>query len=157
MSSSKRSPSQATTIDLLPAEELLRDLLLECRQQLATPELEVWITGGWNEASYQQRALDLGIEFKKFNGFHSTKKNLDKSKKLETAVGRIFGLDLDLVNLRCARRHTTTIVVLQKRSLAPSRKMHSDVTQLPMPCSLTCKTERLPTLLAEAWTIWRLA
>ncbi|KAJ0147648.1 Uncharacterized protein HZ326_9720 [Fusarium oxysporum f. sp. albedinis] len=86
MSSSKRSPSQATTIDLLPAEELLRDLLLECRQQLATPELEVWITGGWNEASYQQRALDLGIEFKKFNGFHSTKKNLDKSKKLETAV-----------------------------------------------------------------------
>ncbi|RKK53812.1 hypothetical protein BFJ66_g4990 [Fusarium oxysporum f. sp. cepae] len=40
MSSSKRSPSQATTIDLLPAEELLRDLLLECRQQLATPELE---------------------------------------------------------------------------------------------------------------------
>ncbi|KAJ4143493.1 CCA tRNA nucleotidyltransferase, mitochondrial [Fusarium oxysporum] len=78
MSSSKRSPSQATTIDLLPAEELLRDLLLECRQQLATPELE-------NEASYQQRALDLGIEFKKFNGFHSTKKNLDKSKKLETA------------------------------------------------------------------------
>lgn len=47
MSSSKRSPSQATTIDLLPAEELLRDLLLECRQQLATPELEVWITGGW--------------------------------------------------------------------------------------------------------------
>ncbi|EMT70979.1 CCA tRNA nucleotidyltransferase, mitochondrial [Fusarium odoratissimum] len=135
MSSSKRAPSQATTIDLLPAEELLRDLLLECRQQLATPELEVWITGGWvrdrlmgihcsdldialstmsgvqfgnlltefleqNEASYQQRALDLGIEFKKFNGFHSTKKNLDKSKKLETAVGRIFGLDLDLVNLR---------------------------------------------------------
>ncbi|KAH7216847.1 poly(A) polymerase [Fusarium oxysporum] len=85
MSSSKRAPSQATTIDLLPAEELLRDLLLECRQQLATPELEVWITGGWNEASYQQRALDLGIEFKKFNGFHSTKKNLDKSKKLETA------------------------------------------------------------------------
>ncbi|KAL5585098.1 hypothetical protein FOVSG1_014487 [Fusarium oxysporum f. sp. vasinfectum] len=135
MSSSKRAPSQATTIDLLPAKELLRDLLLECRQQLATPELEVWITGGWvrdrlmgihcsdldialstmsgvqfgnlltefleqNEASYQQRALDLGIEFRKFNGFHSTKKNLDKSKKLETAVGRIFGLDLDLVNLR---------------------------------------------------------
>ncbi|KAF9777348.1 hypothetical protein IL306_004446, partial [Fusarium sp. DS 682] len=53
-----------------------------------------------NEASYRQRALDLGIEYKKFNGFHTTKKNLDKSKKLETAVGTIFGLDLDLVNLR---------------------------------------------------------
>ncbi|KAL9568443.1 hypothetical protein ACKAV7_007493 [Fusarium commune] len=127
--------SQATTIDLLLAEELLRDLLLGCRQQLATPDLEIWITGGWvrdrlmcipcsdldialstmtgvqfgnlltefleqNEAPYRQRALDVGIEFKKFNGFHSTKKNLDKSKKLETAVGRIFGLDLDLVNLR---------------------------------------------------------
>ncbi|KAJ4266068.1 CCA tRNA nucleotidyltransferase, mitochondrial [Fusarium torreyae] len=53
-----------------------------------------------NEASYRQRALELGIEFNKFNGFHTTKKNLDKSKKLETAVGRIFGLDVDLVNLR---------------------------------------------------------
>ncbi|KAG7413595.1 CCA tRNA nucleotidyltransferase [Fusarium oxysporum f. sp. rapae] len=110
---------QATTIDLLLAEELLRDLLLGCRQQLATPDLEIWITGGWVRdrlmcipcsdldialstmtAPYRQRALDVGIEFKKFNGFHSTKKNLDKSKKLETAVGRIFGLDLDLVNLR---------------------------------------------------------
>ncbi|KAF4333540.1 poly A polymerase head domain protein [Fusarium beomiforme] len=52
-----------------------------------------------NEATYRQRALDLGIEFKKFNGFHTNKKNLDKSKKLETAVGTIFGLDIDLVNL----------------------------------------------------------
>ncbi|KAH7164232.1 hypothetical protein DER46DRAFT_626243 [Fusarium sp. MPI-SDFR-AT-0072] len=33
--------------DLLLAEELLRDLLLGCRQQLATPDLEIWITGGW--------------------------------------------------------------------------------------------------------------
>ncbi|KAI1032938.1 hypothetical protein LB504_006675 [Fusarium proliferatum] len=137
MPSSKLAPSQATTIYLLPAEELLRDLLLGCRQQLVTQELEIWITGGWvrdrllgipcsdldialstmtgvqfgsllteflkqNEASYRQRALDSGIEFKQFHGFHSTKKNLDKSKKkkIETAVGRIFGLDLDLVNLR---------------------------------------------------------
>ncbi|RKK73471.1 hypothetical protein BFJ69_g9315 [Fusarium oxysporum] len=135
MSSSKRAPSQATTIDLLPAEELLRDLLLECRQQLATPELEVWITGGWvrdrlmgipcsdldialKEASYQQRALDLGIEFKKFNGFHSTKKNLDKSKKLETAVGRIFGLDLDLVNLRRDATANALFFDLQNRKVA---------------------------------------
>ncbi|EWG49355.1 hypothetical protein FVEG_08912 [Fusarium verticillioides 7600] len=135
MPSSKLAPGQATTIDLLPAEELLRDLLLECRQKLATPDLEIWITGGWvrdrllgipcadldialstmtgvqfgilltkflkqNEGSYRQRALGLGIDFNEFNGFHTTNKNLDKSKKLETAVGRIFGLDLDLVNLR---------------------------------------------------------
>ncbi|KAH7244020.1 uncharacterized protein BKA55DRAFT_691833 [Fusarium redolens] len=124
-SSPKLASNQATTIVLLPAEELLRDLLLGCRQQSVTQELEIWITGGWvrdrllgipcsdldialstmtgvqfgnllaefleqNEASYRQRALNLGIEFKKFNGFHTTKKNLDK----------IFGLDLDLVNLR---------------------------------------------------------
>ncbi|KAJ3509154.1 hypothetical protein NM208_g15707 [Fusarium decemcellulare] len=129
------SSTQPDSIDLLPAEELLRDLLLGCRQELATKELEIWITGGWvrdrllgiacsdldialstmtgvqfgnllteflkqNEASYRQRALDLGVEFNEFNGFHTTRKNLDKSKKLETAVGRIFGLDLDLVNLR---------------------------------------------------------
>lgn len=136
MSSSKLAPGQAATIDLLPAEELLRDLLLECRQQLATPDLEIWINGGGvrdrllgipcadldialstmtgmqfgnlltkflkqDEGSYRQRALGLGIDFNELNGFHKTKKNLDKPKKLETAVGRIFGLgDLDLVNLR---------------------------------------------------------
>ncbi|KAF5977011.1 tRNA nucleotidyltransferase [Fusarium coicis] len=54
-----------------------------------------------DEGSYRQRALGLGIDFNEFNGFHITKNNLDKSKNLETAVGRIFGLDdLDLVNLR---------------------------------------------------------
>ncbi|CAM1511365.1 Fc.00g088780.m01.CDS01 [Cosmosporella sp. VM-42] len=53
-----------------------------------------------NEDTYRQRASNLGVQFRNFTGFHSTKKNLDKSKRLETTIGRIFGLDLDLVNLR---------------------------------------------------------
>jgi tRNA nucleotidyltransferase/poly(A) polymerase len=33
------------SIVLLPAEQLLRELLLECAQHF--PGLEIWITGGW--------------------------------------------------------------------------------------------------------------
>lgn len=49
---------------------------------------------------YYERAAQLGLPKKDFTGFNTTKKNLDKSKKLETAVGRLFDLDIDLVNLR---------------------------------------------------------
>ncbi|KAI1822233.1 putative poly(A) polymerase [Xylaria intraflava] len=52
-----------------------------------------------NEALYRKRAAELNIPYH-FSGFHTTKKNLGKSKRLETAVGSIFGLDIDLVNLR---------------------------------------------------------
>lgn len=53
-----------------------------------------------NEERYQQRALELGVQESKFTGFHTTKKNPRKSKMLATAVGKVFGLDVDLVNLR---------------------------------------------------------
>ncbi|KAH7309664.1 hypothetical protein B0I35DRAFT_440426 [Stachybotrys elegans] len=132
----KFSGAQNAQITLLPAEKLLRDLLLDCRNELDDPSsLGMWITGGWvrdrllgipcsdvdialssmtgvqfgnaltsflekNGQSYLDRANQLGLPKSKFSGFNTTKKNLDKSKKLETAVGRLFGLDLDLVNLR---------------------------------------------------------
>ncbi|KAJ8125675.1 hypothetical protein O1611_g7961 [Lasiodiplodia mahajangana] len=122
-------------IVLLPAEELLRELLLECAQHF--PGLEIWITGGWVrdrllgipssdldlalsnvtgrefgkfleefsarpeiESKYRLKADGLGIPDSKFTRFHVTERNADMSKKLETAGGKLFGLDVDLVNLR---------------------------------------------------------
>ncbi len=122
---------------LLPAEQLLRELLLECAQQF--PGLDIWITGGWVrdrllglpssdvdfalsnmtgrafggalqdftarpeiESKYHQRALDLGIpdSESRFTRFHIMEKNVGAAKNLETAGGKLFGLDIDLANLR---------------------------------------------------------
>ncbi|KAI0182318.1 putative poly(A) polymerase [Xylaria flabelliformis] len=122
-------------IVLLPAEKLLRELLLECAQHF--PGLEIWITGGWVrdrllgipssdldlalssvtgrefgkflekfsaepeiESKYRSKADDLGIPESKFTQFHVMERNADMSKKLETVGGKLFGLDIDLVNLR---------------------------------------------------------
>ncbi|KAK2608397.1 CCA tRNA nucleotidyltransferase, mitochondrial [Conoideocrella luteorostrata] len=123
------------TIELLPAEQLLRELILECARHF--PGLEVWIAGGWVrdrllgitssdldlalskvtgrefgkflegfsskpeiEAKYLQKAADLGIPDARFTRFHIMERNVNKAKKLETAGGKLFGLDIDLVNLR---------------------------------------------------------
>ena len=122
-------------IVLLPAEQLLRELLLECAQNL--PGLDIWITGGWVrdrllglpssdldlalsnmtgrafgaflqrfsarpdvESKYRQRAADLAIPDSRFTRFHVIEKNAGAAKNLETAGGKLFGLDIDLANLR---------------------------------------------------------
>ncbi len=123
------------TIILLPAEQLLREFVLECARHF--PGLEIWITGGWVrdrllgmlssdldlslskvtgrdfgkflesfstkpeiESKYRRKAADLGISNFAFTRFHVVKRNVGMSKKLETAGGKLFGLDIDLVNLR---------------------------------------------------------
>ncbi|KAM4060950.1 poly A polymerase head domain-containing protein [Hirsutella rhossiliensis] len=129
------------TITLLPAESLLRSLLLDSREHMAQSKiatasnLDIWFTGGWvrdrlldipcsdidiavstmtgqafgdaladffqqNEQRYQQRARELGVQNATMSGLHTTKQNLRKSKQLETTIGHIFGLDVDIVNLR---------------------------------------------------------
>ncbi|KAI0478449.1 putative poly(A) polymerase [Xylariaceae sp. FL0804] len=121
--------------ELLPAERLLRELLLECAQHF--PELEIWVTGGWVrdrllgipsddldfalstvtgrefgkflesfyakpeiESKYRKKAADLGISDSSFTRFHIMEKNAATAKNLETAGAKLFGLDIDLVNLR---------------------------------------------------------
>ncbi|KAI0449034.1 poly(A) polymerase [Xylaria acuta] len=138
----QRLMRQNEAITLLPAEELLRELLLGCREYIKKSEgvssaasLEIWITGGWvrdrllgtpcsdidvalstmtganfgyyltrylheNEIFYQKRATEPDVQYARFSGFHITKRNAGKLKYLETAIGAVFGLDLDLVNLR---------------------------------------------------------
>jgi tRNA nucleotidyltransferase/poly(A) polymerase len=120
---------------LLPAEQLLRELLLECAQHF--PGLDIWITGGWVrdrllgipssdldlalsnmtgrafaeflqgfsarpdiESKYRQKAAGLGIPDSRFTRFHIMEKNAGAAKNLETAGGKLFGLDIDLANLR---------------------------------------------------------
>ena len=126
-----------TPVVLLPAEQLLRELLLECAEQF--PDLDIWITGGWVrdrllgipssdldfalsnmtgrafggslqeftarsdiESKYRQKAADLGIpdSESRFTRFHIMEKNVGAAKNLETAGGKLFGLDIDLANLR---------------------------------------------------------
>ncbi len=62
-------------IALLPAEQLLRELLLECAQHF--PGLEIWITGGW------VRDRLLGIP------------SSDVDLALNKVTGRVFGKFLE--------------------------------------------------------------
>lgn len=126
------------TVSLLPAEELLRRLLLDCRNNMRrdspASKLEMWFTGGWvrdkllgiqssdidatlstmtgmqfgtalddflqqHGGKYQEEARKIGVPYN-FRGVHKTARNPEKSKHLETAIIHIFGLDVDLVNLR---------------------------------------------------------
>ncbi|KAI8623590.1 putative poly(A) polymerase [Xylariaceae sp. FL1651] len=52
------------------------------------------------EYKYHLKADELGISDSKFTRFHIMERNADMAKKLETAGGKLFGLDVDLVNLR---------------------------------------------------------
>ncbi|KAI3317646.1 putative poly(A) polymerase [Xylariaceae sp. AK1471] len=52
------------------------------------------------EYKYRLKADELGIPDSKFTRFHIMERNADMAKKLETAGGKLFGLDVDLVNLR---------------------------------------------------------
>lgn len=53
------------------------------------------------ENKYSRKAADLGIpSLGGSTRFHIVQRNADASKKLETTGGRLFGLDVDLVNLR---------------------------------------------------------
>lgn len=129
---------QYDTITLLPAEQLLSQLLLDCRDSMpprsGSPTLDIWYTGGWvrdkllglqstdidaalssmtgvqfgvalenffrkNETKYRQDAQGLGIP-PVFKGLHKTTRRPEKSKHLETCIVHVFGLSVDLVNLR---------------------------------------------------------
>lgn len=126
------------TVHLLPAENLLRELLLDCRNNMpsdpASSNLEMWFTGGWvrdkllgiqshdidatlstmtglqfgtalgeflegHGDRYRVEAEKIGVPYD-FKGVHVTARNPEKSKHLETAIIHIFGLDVDIVNLR---------------------------------------------------------
>lgn len=127
------------TINLLPAEQLLRQLMLDCRNHLLLSDpvsspLEIWFTGGWvrdkllgiptsdidaalstmtgvqfgaalrdffarEQAHYTQAAHKLSVP-PDFKGLHQTVRKPERSKHLATGIARVFGLDVDLVNLR---------------------------------------------------------
>ncbi|KKY25892.1 putative trna nucleotidyltransferase [Phaeomoniella chlamydospora] len=127
---------QTRTIELLPREKLLQEVLLECRNESGSvpSDLEIRFTGGWVRdkllgidscdidvglssmtgirfgialqshiaevgAKYMKEAENLGVP-PDLKGLHQIAANPEKSKHLETVTTRIFGQDVDLVNLR---------------------------------------------------------
>lgn len=122
-------------IELLPAEQVLREFLLQAAEEF--PNLEIWITGGWVrdrllglpssdldfslnnltgrqfgkflesfsarpeiQSKYGPKADKLGIPGSSSVQFTIIERNAEMAKQLETARGTLFGLDIDLVNLR---------------------------------------------------------
>ncbi|QFZ28813.1 putative CCA tRNA nucleotidyltransferase [Clavispora lusitaniae] len=118
------------TVELNETEKKIKNLLVSfCEEynQQVKPEdrLELRITGGWvrdkllgkesNDLDIainllsgqdfasklleysQQKGMDLG---KNATSLHTIKKNPEKSKHLETCTTKLFGLDIDFVNLR---------------------------------------------------------
>jgi tRNA nucleotidyltransferase/poly(A) polymerase len=148
------STSIPTQIDLSPAEQLLRTLLLDCRDHVASTSDshqedagDMWFVGGWvrdkllgNQSCdidvamsnltgpefashlrvflssepesdeskaevkakgdiYKQQATKNGIPAE-IRGFYEIDRNPKKGKHLQTTSAKIFGLDIDFVNLR---------------------------------------------------------
>jgi hypothetical protein len=52
-----------------------------------------------NGAKYRQEAQKLSVPLE-FNGLHKSSRMSDNSKHLETGIAPVFGLDVDLVNLK---------------------------------------------------------
>lgn len=114
-------------ISLNNTESKIRDLLVEYSNHYNsqhTDPLVLRITGGWVRDKLLNRVshdIDIAInnlsgedfatrlneyisankgEIYKASSIHTIKKNPDKSKHLETCTTKLFGLDLDFVNLR---------------------------------------------------------
>lgn len=124
-------------LSLTPPEQLLRNLLLDCRNQIDTPgmkDLQLRWTGGWvrdkllgvqshdidvalstmtgwqfgqamqtylkeHGQKYEDKATSQGFN-SQLKDIHKIAANPEKSKHLETITTRMFGIDVDFVNLR---------------------------------------------------------
>lgn len=114
------------TITLTPPEENIRNVLVgycDYYNKLNKDPLELRITGGWvrdkllgndshdidiavNHLTGEQFVNGLHEYLKKYepelstNHVHTIKMNPEKSKHLETCTTKLFGIDIDFVNLR---------------------------------------------------------
>lgn len=58
------------TIDLLPVEELLRKLLLDCRNHHGSADLDIWFTGGWvRDKLLGGESHDIDVALSSMTGF----------------------------------------------------------------------------------------
>lgn len=126
------------TLPLTPAEKILRQCLLDCRNEMhSVPGMQSLVlrwTGGWvrdkllgvqshdidvalstmtglqfgqamqsfmkeHGSKYEQEALRQGLD-SQVKDIHTIAANPERSKHLETITTRMFGIDVDLVNLR---------------------------------------------------------
>lgn len=130
LTSSMNATPLTNVVDLNDTEQKIKSLLVlfcdEYNQKVGPAEqLELRITGGWVRDKLlgkESNDLDIAInllsgedfaskllEFSEHKGIdlgknatslHTIKKNPEKSKHLETCTTKLFGLDIDFVNLR---------------------------------------------------------
>ena len=145
-----------TTVKLTETETKLSTLLVEfCNDynsdKLEDQKLELRITGGWvrdkllgDESNDLDIAINhlLGEEFAgklleyaslkhpdlQLKGVHTIKKNPEKSKHLETCTTKLFGLDVDFVNLRSEKYTSDSRVPLIECGTAEEDSLRRDAT-----------------------------
>ncbi len=98
---------QHTTISLLPVEQLLRQLLLDYRDEIlgdsASSKLDIWFTGGW------VRDKLLGIQ------------TMDIDAALSTMTGMQFGKDLEKFY---SRNRANYVQEAKRLCVSPEFKLH---------------------------------
>ena len=147
---------QLHPIKLEPAElDICRALLSFCesynKDKSGPQQLELRITGGWVRDKLlgkQSHDLDIAInhlsgeEFAsrlleylaaedpqlKAQSVHTIKKNPDKSKHLETCTTKLFGLDIDFVNLRSEKYTADSRVPVIECGTAEEDALRRDAT-----------------------------
>ena len=147
---------QLHPIKLEPAESnICRALLSFCdsynKDKSGSQQLELRITGGWVRDKLlgkQSHDLDIAInhlsgeEFAsrlleylaaenpqmKAQSVHTIKKNPDKSKHLETCTTKLFGLDIDFVNLRSEKYTADSRVPVIECGTAEEDALRRDAT-----------------------------
>lgn len=144
------------SIVLSATESKIRDLLVDFSghyNQTAPEPLELRITGGWVRdklLGHESHDLDIAINVlsgedfasqllafaqaqgvnlgKNSFGLHTIKKNPEKSKHLETCTTKLYGLDVDFVNLRSEQYTDDSRVPLVECGTAEEDALRRDAT-----------------------------
>lgn len=152
--SMKRSINQSIVLN--GTESKIRNLLVDfCGQynQTAQQPLELRITGGWvrdkllgNESNDLDIAINVlsgedfasqllsyahsqGVDLgKNASSLHTIKKNPEKSKHLETCTTKLYGLDIDFVNLRSEQYTEDSRVPIIECGTAEEDALRRDAT-----------------------------
>ncbi|CAH6722531.1 CCA tRNA nucleotidyltransferase, mitochondrial [[Candida] jaroonii] len=144
-----------TTIKLNETESQIRDLLMEfCdyhNQKNESSQLVLRITGGWvRDKLLGDESNDLDIAINTLSGedfvtkltdylnenhpnlslkaIHTIKKNPAKSKHLETCTAKIYGLDIDFVNLRSEKYTVDSRIPIIEYGTAEEDALRRDAT-----------------------------
>lgn len=144
------------SVSLNETEQKIRDILLEfCnhynKSNQLEKSLELRITGGWVRdklLGYESHDLDIAVnqlsgeefvgnlmaylqeyhpDFKMKNA-HTIKRNPEKSKHLETCTTKLYGMDIDFVNLRSEKYSDDSRIPIIECGTAEEDALRRDAT-----------------------------